>query len=132
MNVPAALVRDAGEADVFLTSKSYYRKRPHAVSDAERAGIPVYVLRSNTTTQMEHCLGDIFGIRAVNDPFSTAVEETRQAIDQILSGQRSSVDLLPQASQVRRQQHEMARTAHLLSYSKGREPYRRVRIHTAE
>ncbi len=132
MNVPAVVASDPKETDILLTSKSYYRKRPHIVADLERAGTPVYVLRSNTTTQMEHCLADMFGFDSHSDPFSTAVEETRDAIEQILSGERNSVELSPQDSMVRRQQHEMARTANLLSYSKGKEPYRRVRLHSAQ
>jgi predicted RNA-binding protein Jag len=58
-----------------------------------------------------------------------AVQETQEAIDKILSGERPSVELSPQDALVRRRQHEMARAANLASYSKGKEPYRRVRIH---
>jgi stage III sporulation protein SpoIIIAA len=132
MKVSAVIVSESNQADVLLTSKSYYRKRPDTISDLERAGVPVYVLRSNTPTQMEHCLADIFGVETLGDSISVAVEETQGAIEQILSGQRSSIELSPQDSNVRRQQHEMARTANLLSYSKGKEPYRRVRIHMAQ
>jgi hypothetical protein len=91
--------------------------------------LSVYVLRSNTVTQMENCLADIFGLEPVTDPFSAAMQETQEAIDKILRGERSSVELSPQDAFVRRRQHEMARAANLMSYSKGKEPYRRVRIH---
>lgn len=129
LNVPVVLVTDVGEADVLMTSKSYYRKRPQIISDAERAGLSVYVLRSNTVTQMEKCLVDIFGLEPVSDPFSSAIQETQQAIEKILRGERTSVELAPQEAFVRRRQHEMARAANLISYSKGKEPYRRVRIY---
>jgi stage III sporulation protein SpoIIIAA len=130
LNVPAVIVSELGQADVLLTSKSYYRKRPQAISDAERGGMSVYVLRSNTVTQMENCLADIFGLESTPaDPFGVAVQETQEAIDKILSGERPSVELSPQDALVRRRQHEMARAANLASYSKGKEPYRRVRIH---
>ncbi len=86
------------------------------------------VLRSNTVTQMEKCLADIFGLEPVADPFTTAVQEAQQAIEKILRGERSSVDLAPQEAFVWRRQHEMAREANLISHSKGKEPYRRVRI----
>nr|MBC7244557.1 AAA family ATPase [Chloroflexota bacterium] len=129
LNLPVVIVSDLGEADILMTSKSYYRKRPQAITDAERAGLPVYVLRSNTVTQMENCLADIFGLEPVTDPFSAAMQETQEAIDRILRGERSSIELSPQEAFVRRRQHEMARAANLMSYSKGKEPYRRVRIH---
>jgi hypothetical protein len=129
LNAPIAMVTDLGEADVLLTAKSYYRKRPRVINDAERAGLSVYVLRSNTVTQMERCLADILGLQPTTDPLSVAMKETRDAIDQVLGGDRSAVELTPQESFVRRRQHEMAREANLLSYSKGKEPYRRVRIY---
>jgi hypothetical protein len=112
-----------------MTSKSYYRKRPQIIADAERAGLSVYVLRSNTVTQMEKCLADIFGLAPLSDPFSSAMEETHEAIERIIGGQRASVALSPQDAFVRRRQHQMARAANLLSRSKGREPYRRVCIY---
>jgi stage III sporulation protein SpoIIIAA len=129
LNVPMVLVKDLGSADVLMTSKSYYRKRPQIVSDAERAGLPVYVLRSNTVKQMEKCLADVFGLAPELDPFSEAMRETQDAIDQILGGERASVSLTPQDAFVRRRQHQLARMANLYSQSKGREPYRRVCIY---
>jgi hypothetical protein len=128
LNAPIAIVSALGEADVLLTSKSYYRKRPKAINDAEHGGLSVYVLRSNTVTQMEHCLADILGLRPTSDPLSVAMKEAQDAIEQVVGGERA-VELSPQESFVRRRQHEMARAANVLSYSKGKEPYRRVRIY---
>jgi stage III sporulation protein SpoIIIAA len=127
LKVPIQVVDDVADAEAVFTLKNYYRKRPHNISEAERKGIPVYVLRSNTVTQMENCLADIFGIPLDADPLSTAAEETQQAIEKILSGARSA-ELSPQNSYIRRYQHEMARQANLYSRSRGKEPRRRVRI----
>jgi len=129
LNLPVLLAKDLGKAKVLMTSKSYYRKHPRIIADAERARLPIYVLRSNTVTQMENCLVDIFGLKPVQDPFSAAIQETQEAIDKILGGTRSSVKLSPREAFVRRKQHEMARKAELLSYSNGTEPHRRVRIY---
>ena len=54
-------------------------------------------------------------------------QDAQEAIDKVLNGARS-VDLKPASSYVRRQQHEMARTADLVSHSYGKEPRRQVRI----
>ena len=119
---------DLRQANAVLTLKNYYRRRPQPISDAERRGIPVYVLRANTTSQMEGCLADIFGLEMADpDPLVLAVSETEEAIRRVLSGQRSA-DLSPQNSYIRRQQHEMARQANLISHSYGKEPRRHVRI----
>jgi stage III sporulation protein SpoIIIAA len=129
LTLPVTIVNDLGEAEAMLTLKSYYRRRPQAISDAERRGIPIYVLRSNTIAQIEMSLADIFGLEAEPepDPFAVAMQETQEAIERVLAGTRS-MDLSPQNAYIRRQQHEMARAANLLSQSHGKEPNRRVRI----
>ncbi len=128
LSLPITVVGEAHEANVVLTLRSYYRKRPQVITDAERRGTSVYVLRSNTVSQMEGALADIFGIRTQIDPFDRALRETREAIDEVRSG-ASSVELSPQESFIRRRQHDMAREANLISRSKGKEPNRRVRIY---
>ncbi|MFN8455783.1 MAG: hypothetical protein U0401_14140 [Anaerolineae bacterium] len=65
MQVPIILTEDLNEADILMTLKSYYRKHPQPIVEAERLGKPVYVLRSNTVIQMESCLADIFSWRSV-------------------------------------------------------------------
>ena len=129
LHLPVAIVREVKDADVVMTLKNYYRKRPQPISKAEQRGVPIYVLRSNTVTQMESCLADIFELEAeVADPFAVAVHETQEAIQKVLSGARV-VELSPQKAYIRRQQHQMARDASLISHSRGREPHRRVRIY---
>jgi nucleoside-triphosphatase THEP1 len=129
LRVPITLVDDVEDAEVVMTLKSYYRKRPQPIAQAERLGKPVYVLRSNTAVQMETCLADIFSLSEEDiDTNSIALRETQDAIRRVLSGTRS-VELTPQKANVRREQHEMARQANLISHSLGREPFRRVRIY---
>ncbi|GIK38891.1 MAG: single-stranded DNA-binding protein [Chloroflexota bacterium] len=129
LRVPVTLVDDLDDADILMTLKSYYRKHPQPITEAERLGKPVYVLRSNTVIQMESCLADIFSLsERESDPASIAMRETQEAIRKILSGTRS-VELSPQSAHIRREQHELARQAKLVSHSLGREPYRRVRIY---
>jgi predicted RNA-binding protein Jag len=54
--------------------------------------------------------------------------ETQDAIRKVLAGARN-VELSPQSAAIRREQHQMARRANLVSHSLGREPNRRVRIY---
>jgi stage III sporulation protein SpoIIIAA len=130
LNLPIFLVNDLDEADVVFTLRTYYRKRPAAIADAERKGIPVYVLRNNTVTQMENYLAEIFGLGQGSDNTTeAAMEETRRAVERIMAGQSHAVQLNPQEPAIRRMQHEMAREANLLSRSSGTEPHRRVTIY---
>ncbi len=131
LQLPVQIVNDVSHADGVLTLKNYYRKRPPIVTDAERRGVPVYVLRSNTLAQMEGLLEDLFGVDARRDPAEEALREAQAAIEQVTQGAHS-VELAPQTAYVRRQQHELARRANLFSRSLGKEPRRRVRIYDSE
>jgi len=128
LHLPVVIVDSLHDADVMITLKNYYRKRPQPIGEAERRGVPVYVLRSNTVVQMESCLADIFGLEMELDTLTLATQEAQAAIDQVLRTARM-VELSPQNSYIRRQQHQMAREAKLLSRSRGKEPNRRVRLY---
>jgi len=132
MRVPVYLAKDAGQAEVLITTKGFYRKRPRIITDAERRGLPIYVLRANTVSQMEACLRDIFDLESgLGDPLYQGLQEAEEAIGQIMGGV-PEVTLSPQNAYIRRRQHEMARDANLTSESRGNEPHRRVRIYRGE
>ena len=130
MGVPALFVKDAGEADVLVTLRSYYRDRQQAVMQAEQRGVPIFVLRANTVSQMEQFLSDLFNLSEVI-PAAGEMEavklQAQAAIAAVLNGERW-VDLPPSPSTERRLQHELARDAELVSHSYGKEPRRHVRI----
>ena len=128
MHVPVHLVKNLGEAEVLVTTKGFYRKRPRLIVDAERRGLPIYVLRANTVAQMEACLSDIFDLESRSpDPLNQALREAEEAIRQVQAGV-PEVELAPQNAYVRRRQHELAQAANLSSYSSGEGSERRVRV----
>jgi stage III sporulation protein SpoIIIAA len=129
LGVPAVVVRDVSEADALVTLRTYYRNRQQTVMEAEQRGMPIYVLRANTVAQVEQFLGDLYNLSAapMRDSMDDIRGETQQAISAVLNGERW-VDLPPGPSLVRRLQHEMARSAELVSHSYGKEPRRHVRI----
>jgi stage III sporulation protein SpoIIIAA len=129
LEVPVALVDDLGQANAVITLQSYYRQAPRRLREAEEAGIPVYVLKSNTVVQIENCLGLLFNRRPGDEEHvTTALQETQEAIEQVLDGTRSEVELTPQNAYIRRLQHQMIERYNLSSQSQGREPRRRVRV----
>ncbi len=130
LNVPATIVRNLKDADALLTLRRYYRERQQPITEAEQRGMPIFVLRSNTSQQMEQFLADLYNLSSVNGkaPEETAmVDQTQAAIQAVLNGERW-VDLDPASATIRRLQHEMARQADLVSHSYGKEPNRHVRI----
>jgi stage III sporulation protein SpoIIIAA len=145
LHVPAVIVRDMSEATMVMTLKSYYRQGSQRVRQAEDRGVPVYVLRNNTITQMERQLSDVFHISSsdADDQYipparqqsddgevhvTDAMLEAETAITQVMNGERSAVELAPRGSYVRRLQHQMAERYNVHSESRGREPNRRVKI----
>jgi stage III sporulation protein SpoIIIAA len=130
LGVPAVLVNDAGEAEVLVTLRAYYRKRQRPIMDAENRNVPIYVLRANTINQMQQFMSDLFNLSLdyeADAGLEPAIQETQAAIQAVMNGERW-IELKPANSAVRRMQHQMARDANLYSHSYGKEPRRRVRI----
>ena len=117
------------EADVLITLRAAFRRRPPELRLAESRRMPVVVLKHNTVLQMEKSLRALSKGSSPNDSVTAALSEAEEAISQIHSGRQSSVDLAPQGPYVRKLQHQLATDQALESVSRGREPNRRVRIH---
>ena len=120
------IARDVDEADVVMTLRSEYRQKTPVLREAEERAMPIYVLKSNTILQMQASLTSIFALEI--DPRDAAMRETEEAIDLVLR-RSEPVELRPQNAYIRRLQHQMAERANLVSRSRGREPYRRVRLY---
>jgi len=126
LQLPVIIARDPDEADVVMTLKSEYRQKTVGLREAEDRGLPIYVLKSNTIVQMEASLTSIFSLEV--DPREAALREAEEAIGLVIRGVEP-VELSPQNAYIRRLQHQMAERANLVSRSRGREPYRRVRLY---
>jgi hypothetical protein len=128
-----SIVDNLKDANMFVTSKSHYRRKPQKVREAETTGLPIYVLRSNTPTQIRQFLNTIYPMTNATDrvdrteSLQEALSEAQAAVNQVINGQ-SEVELSPQSAYIRRLQHLIAERNELASQSSGREPQRRVRI----
>jgi hypothetical protein len=133
LGLPATVVGDQHQADVVLTVRNYYRRKPQALRDAEATGVPVHVLRSNSTGNIEQELLHISHLDAAPVPGTAqnALRETEDAIARVLDTS-APVELSPQSAYIRRLQHQLAEQHSLSSRSTGKEPYRRVRISKAD
>ncbi len=126
LQLPVVIARDLDDADVVMTLKNDYRQKTPMIREAEERAMPIYVLKSNTILQMQASLTSIFSLEV--DPREAALRETEEAIGLVLH-QAEPVELSPQNAYIRRLQHQMAERANLVSRSRGREPYRRVRLY---
>jgi len=113
-----------------MTLKNYYRRSPGPVRDAEDSGKPVFILKSNTTPQIQQSLEALYGMETADPPRDLedlVLRETQDAIQKVLkTGQPA--DLPPQNAYLRRLQHQLAEQFDVGSKSLGQEPHRRVRL----
>jgi hypothetical protein len=127
-----AIAEELSAADTVMTLRSYFRRKPQALRDAEARGIPIYVLKTNTVVQMEQGLLSMQQQRVPSNeeygPPTQYMQETEDAIADVMNGNDAAVELTPQNAYIRRLQHQMAQRYNLTSRSQGREPNRRVRI----
>ena len=126
LGLPVVIVRDPVDADVVITLRNQYKQKAPALREAEERGLPIYVLKANTIVQIETCLTSLFALEADSD--EAALREVEEAIGLVMSEARP-VELSPQNAYLRRLQHQAAERANLVSRSRGREPYRRVRVY---
>ncbi|HET9615152.1 MAG TPA: R3H domain-containing nucleic acid-binding protein, partial [Candidatus Limnocylindrales bacterium] len=126
LQLPVQIARDVDEADVVMTLRNEYKQKTPMLREAEERALPIYVLKSNTIPQMQSSLTSIFSLEV--DPREAALRETEEAIGLVLN-RSEAVELSPQNAYIRRLQHQMAERANLVSRSRGREPYRRVRLY---
>ncbi len=126
LQLPVVIALDVDEADVVMTVRTEYRQKTPQVREAEERALPIYVLKNNTIPQMQASLTSIFALEL--DPRDAAMRETEDAIGIVLQ-RAEPVELSPQSAYIRRLQHQMAERANLVSRSRGREPYRRVRLY---
>ena len=123
------MANNPNDANLFITSRSYYRRKPQKVRDAETAKLPIYVLKSNTPAQIRQLLDDIYPRDNAGeaDSLQFALGEAKEAVNQVKNGQET-IELSPQSAYIRRLQHLIAERNDLSSRSLGKEPDRRVRI----
>ena len=126
LGLPVVIAREVDEADVVMTLKNEYKQKTPLLREAEERALPIYVLKSNTIPQMQSSLTSIFSLEI--DPREAAMRETEDAIEAVLSSSEA-IELSPQNAYIRRLQHQMAERANLVSRSRGREPFRRVRLY---
>jgi hypothetical protein len=126
LQLPVLVVHEPDEADLVITLRSAYKQKTPLLREAETRGLPIYVLKSNTVAQMQDILMSLYALET--DPQRLAMRELEEAIGLVRS-EAKPVELSPQDAFVRKLQHRAAEAANLVSRSRGREPFRRVRVY---
>jgi hypothetical protein len=127
LHVNASMARNWDDADVVLTLKTLERKEQPKLKQIASDNVPIYSIKTNTTTQIQAALRDVFNLGSIDNE-ELALRETEEAIYQVLLTNQA-IELSPQTSYIRRMQHQLAERYRLQSRSTGMEPNRRVRIY---
>src|SRR5260221_8961835 len=146
LRVPIIVTNNQADADAVVTLKNYYQRQPERLQQAENDRKLIIILKNNTVVQMQHALARIFDIPMENppeedqegrgtedgygsdDPTTRALLETEHAIHQVLYNGITTAELAPANAYIRKLRHQMATRYNLNSRSRGKEPYRRVKI----
>jgi len=145
LRVPIVVVKNQADADAVITLKNYYRRQPERLQEAEQDQKLIIILKNNTIAQMQHALARIFNLSSdrlpgeitegeeegestQQDDTTRALLETEDAIHQVLNKGLTTAELAPASAYIRRLQHQMATRYNLSSRSRGKEPFRRVKI----
>ena len=126
LRVAAKIARRWDDADLVITLKSLERRESEKLHASAADNVPIYAIKTNTTSQIQHVLKDIFDPPS-SESEETALQEAGEAIYQVLLD-NTSVELRPQSSYLRRLQHQLAEEHRVQSRSTGVEPHRRVQI----
>ncbi|MFC2011272.1 R3H domain-containing nucleic acid-binding protein [Chloroflexota bacterium] len=128
------ITENINNAELFITSKHHYRRKPQKVKDAEAANLPIYVLKSSTPTQIRQFFitirpsGGTIDSTDRADSLKVALGEAQEAVNLVKNGQEE-VELSHQGAYIRRLQHLIAERNDLSSKSSGKEPQRKVSIY---
>jgi stage III sporulation protein SpoIIIAA len=127
------LTDNLNEADLLITSKAYFRRKPLKIREAEASNLPIYVLRKPNPQQIRHML-TILNPQVKNggdngtqhqEMLAQALKEAEQAASNVRQN-NEPVELNPQGAYIRRLQHLIAERNNLSSKSMGRDPDRHV------
>jgi hypothetical protein len=139
MGLTLDITDDLRSAGLMVTSKSYFRRKPQKIRDAEAHGVPIYVLRTHTPMQLRHMLATMHpqasAVRETipsqdrQEALAAALREAEKAATEVLHDGEEPVELNPQGAYIRRLQHLIAERNKLSSKSMGREPNRHVMIY---
>jgi stage III sporulation protein SpoIIIAA len=58
--ISLSITSNLKDANVLLTTKNYYRRKPQKIRDAEMSGIPIYAVKGSKIVHLKQCIDDIF------------------------------------------------------------------------
>lgn len=135
LNLNTELTKNIDDADIIICHKNFAKGGNKILSIANEYRLPIYYVRSNSTSQVQKVLKQALGLSDGDDEMPSvyvdeeerALDETKEAIQKVLDGE-TDVELSPQNPQIRKMQHELVEQHNLSSESVGEGAQRRLKI----
>ena len=118
-------VNDLDEAEALIISKTQERRNPGLVREAQKRGIEVLRVKSNTKKQIRKLCVDLRNIFL--DKKRDYIKEIEEGVREVLATGKP-YPLYPAPAEIRKIQHKIIRDFGLRSESQGEEPFRCVII----
>ena len=132
LNLDAELTKNIDDADIIIAHKNFAKGGNKILSIANEYRLPIYYVRSNSTSQVQKVLKEALNIEDDNicvfhDETEEALDEAKEAIKKVLQD-GEDVELSPQNTQIRKMQHELVEQHNLSSESVGEGSERHLKI----
>lgn len=132
LNLNAELTKNIDDADIIIAHKNFAKGGNKILSIANEYRLPIYYVRSNSTSQVQKVLKEALGLKDDNtivfhDETEEALDEAKEAIQKVLQ-HGEDVELSPQSQQIRKMQHELVEQHNLSSVSVGDGNERHLKI----
>ncbi len=129
MRLEAVVTNKPDRAHLVLALRTR-AEEPRLRRIVQAAGLPVFSLKKNTTSQLRRLLRDIFNVvyGMENDEVDEVVRETENAIQKAID-EGVVVELSPRPPSVRKLQHRVASRHRVIAESVGSEPKRHLVIY---
>lgn len=134
LDLNAEITRNIDDADIVIAHKNFVKGGAKVLSTAEHDRLQIFYVKTNSMAQIQKVIKQALDIAEVNerqtyyDITEKALDEAKAAIDKVLSGAASDVELTPQNQHIRKLQHELAEQHNLESKSVGEGDNRHLRI----
>jgi len=132
LNLDAELTKNIDDADIIIAHKNFAKGGNKILSIANEYRLPIYYVRSNSTSQVQKVLKEALGLKddgrtVFHDETEEALDEAKEAIQRVLEN-GEAVELSPQNQQIRKMQHELVEQHNLTSVSVGDGQERHLKI----
>ena len=132
LNLNAELTKNIDDADIIIAHKNFAKGGNKILSIANEYRLPIYYVRSNSTSQVQKVLKEALGLKDDNrivfhDETEEALDEAKEAIQKVMET-GESVELSPQSQHIRKLQHDLVDQHNLSSVSLGEGEDRHLKI----